>query len=220
LKFKSLAFPLILFQKVTKEAHHTHETEEVQRVREHNRHVHHVQQHVQPVLDTQHRDREHHENAHPVTHIKESHVNTDADKKLFAGHGAKHHDSQHIGGTDRTVVDKGEIVNENVSHHVHHVVQPVIERDTHHHKTIHTEIPVKHTTHEAPIIHQSSTHEPMHIKDFTAQGGDLKSKLTHDQAGVLATGNCERTVDGPAETLAKKLHLGSGSTTGASGVAQ
>lgn len=69
----------------------------------------------------------------------------------------------------------------------------------------------------APIVHQSTQHEAMNIKDFVAGGGDLKSNLTHNQAGVLVDGvssvtplllryifliislprkqNCEREVD-------------------------
>jgi len=48
----------------------------------------------------------------------------------------------------------------------------------------------------------------MALKDFVSGGGDLKSNLTHDKAGVLATGECERDVVGPGEALAEKLHLG------------
>ncbi|KAL8279270.1 hypothetical protein RQP46_008307 [Phenoliferia psychrophenolica] len=194
---------------VTKEKLHHHETEEVVREREVDRHVHHVQ----PVLDTQHADREHSEKVHEPTKIHEQHVNTDSDRQIFAGLN-QHKDHVAHGHDSKKVVDKGEVVHENVSHHVHHVVQPVIERDTHTHHTIHTTIPIHQTTHEAPIIHQSSTHEPMHIKDFVKNGGDLKSNLTHDKAGVLADGVCDRKVEGPGEKLTEKLHLGGGAHSG------
>ncbi|KAI5474912.1 hypothetical protein MNV49_002195 [Pseudohyphozyma bogoriensis] len=197
---------------VTKEGHHHHETEEVAREREHDRHIHHVQHHVQPVKDTVHHDREHTEHSHPVSHVKTQHVNTDEDTQHLAALTAKHKDHQHHHEKERTIVDKGETVHENVHHHVHHVVQPVIERDTHHHNTVHTTIPVKHTTHEAPIIHQSTTHEPMHMKDFLSAGGDLKSKLDHKSAGVLATGECAEQRTGPMDKLMNELHLGSSSS--------
>lgn len=63
----------------------------------------------------------------------------------------------------------------------------------------------------------------MHLKDFVAGGGDLKSKLTHESAGILSEGDCARKVDGPAEGLMEKLHLKSsdhhttGTNTGATG---
>ncbi|ORY92896.1 hypothetical protein BCR35DRAFT_286283 [Leucosporidium creatinivorum] len=199
---------------VTHEKHHHHETEEVTRQREVDRHIHHVQHHVQPVHDTQHADKVHHEQIHPMSHVEEKHVNTAEDKAALAGLN-KHHDSLDHAAKDRVVVDKGEIVNENQTHHVHHVVQPVIERDTHEHHTIHTTIPTSHVVHESPIVHASVEHEPMHLKDFVKGGGDLKSKLTHDSAGILSEGDCARKVDGPAEGLLEKLHLKSDNHTNA-----
>jgi hypothetical protein len=103
------------------------------------------------------------------------------------------------------VVDNGEIVNEQVNHHVHHVVQPVIERDTHEHSTIHTTVPIKHTTHEAPIVHQSVTHAPMHIKDFVGQGGDLNSKTTLEGANLLSKGDCAQNVSSEATTAGSRV---------------
>lgn len=197
---------------VTHETHHTHEVEEVQRQTEIEKHHHHIQHHVQPVLDTQHAEVQHHEKIHPVSHIEEKHVNTEEDRAAFAGL-AKHHDEFKHAGKERTVVDQGEVVNQHDHHHVHHVVQPVIERDTHEHHVHHTVIPTHHKVHEAPVVHESVSHEPMNIKDFVAGGGDLKSRITHEQAGVLNNGECERTVDGPLESLKEKLHLGS--TSGA-----
>lgn len=48
----------------------------------------------------------------------------------------------------------------------------------------------------------------MGIKDFVQGGGDIKSKLTHENAGILREGEgCERSVDGPAEGLLEKLHI-------------
>ncbi|GAA5884580.1 hypothetical protein JCM6882_005305 [Rhodosporidiobolus microsporus] len=193
---------------VTHETRHHHEIEEIERQREVDRHVHHVQHHTQPVLDTQHASEVYHEKAVPVTKIKESHVATDEDHAQFAAlNTAK--DSVVEAPREKTIVDLGEKVVENTSHHVHHVVQPVIERDTHEHHRIHTVIPTHQTTHEAPIVHSSISHEPMSLKDFTAGGGDLASKLKHD-ANLLIhkdNQNCERTVDGPAETLTHQFGL-------------
>ncbi|GJN89307.1 hypothetical protein Rhopal_002287-T1 [Rhodotorula paludigena] len=196
---------------VTHETHHHHEVEEVERQREVDRHVHHVQHHTQPVLDTQHSAEVQHEKSVPVTHVRENHVATDEDKAQFASLGHAH-DSKVEAPRERTIIDRGEKVHENTHHHVHHVVQPEIERDTHEHHRIKTTIPVHQETHEAPIVHESVAHEPLNIKDFTANGGDLSSKLKHDH-NLLNRGECERTVDGPAESLTQSLGLG-GQTTG------
>ncbi|BGP14575.1 hypothetical protein JCM10213_001924 [Rhodosporidiobolus nylandii] len=218
---------------VTHETRHHHEIEEIERQREVDRHVHHIQHHVQPVLDEQHAAEVHHEKVIPQTEIRESHVATDEDKVQFAAlNTAK--DSLVEAPREKVIVDKGEVVNEHLEHHVHHVVQPVVERDTHEHHRIHTVIPVHQTTHEAPIIHSSVQHAPMSLSDFTSGGGDLSSKLKHDANLLIHKDNrdCERRVDGPAETLTQQLGLtslndktsstvpaSSPSTTGASSAA-
>ncbi|GAA5899911.1 hypothetical protein JCM5296_006212 [Sporobolomyces johnsonii] len=202
---------------VTHETRQQHEVEEIERQREIDRHVHHVQHHTQPVLDTQHASEVHHEKVHPETHIRENHVATDEDKAMLASLNTAH-DSVTEAPREKVIIDRGEQVHENTSHHVHHVVQPVIERDTHEHHRLHTTIPVHQTTHEAPIVHQSVQHEPMGIKDFTAGGGDLKSNLRHD-ANLLNTNgeDCSREVDGPAEDLTSTLGLGNTTSTRTTG---
>jgi hypothetical protein len=47
-------------------------------------------------------------------------------------------DERREGPSEKTIIDKGEQVHTNTSHHVHHLVQPVIERDTHEHHRTHT----------------------------------------------------------------------------------
>ncbi|TNY22768.1 hypothetical protein DMC30DRAFT_116237 [Rhodotorula diobovata] len=205
---------------VTHETRQLHEVEEIERQREVDRHVHHVQHHVQPVLDTQHQSEVHRENAVAPTKITERHVATDEDKAQFASLASGAKDTVVEAGKERVIVDKGEHVRENVSHHVHHVVQPQIERDVHEHHRIHTVVPIHQTTHEAPVVHASVLHEPLKLDDFVAGGGDLKSTLKHDADSLLNRGECERTVDGPAESLVQSLGLSSindknASTTGA-----
>jgi len=138
--------------------------------------------------------------------------------------------------SEKVIIDKGEQVHTNTSHHVHHLVQPVIERDTHEHHKTHTGtyssftrstspridqflsskfsvVPVHQETHEAPIVHQSVAHEPMALKDFVSGGGDLKSTVKHDASLLTRNEDCERTVDGPAETLKSTLGLGNNNNT-------
>ena len=58
-----------------------------------------------------------------------------------------------------------------------HVTQPVIEQEIVERHRIHTVIPVHHVTHEAPIIHKSSTHAPVSLNDFLQGGGKASSFL-------------------------------------------
>lgn len=171
---------------VTKERQHLHETEEVTRLREVDRHAHHVSSHVQPVKDVVQGETEHHHKVLPTKELREQHASTTEDQRAFERLHSGHRDEVIQGQKTRDVIDKGEIVTENVQHHLHHVVQPVIERDVHEKAIHHTQIPVHQVVHEAPIIHGVQKHEPMAIKDFLAGEGDLSSTTTHKTAGVLA----------------------------------
>ncbi|GAA95701.1 uncharacterized protein L969DRAFT_101795 [Mixia osmundae IAM 14324] len=191
-----------------------HEVEEVTRLREHDRHIHHVQHTTQRIRDEQVNETQHHERAVPVTQIKEGHATADADKLAFREQVGAHTDMITHAPKERQVVDKGEVLTENVHHHVHNVIQPIVERTTHDHHRIHTTIPVHHTTHEAPIVHQSQELEPISMAQFTSQGHSLGKGVTADQAGssVLDATQCERTVDGVAEKLHKQLLSESGTS--------
>ncbi|KAL0948917.1 hypothetical protein HGRIS_009026 [Hohenbuehelia grisea] len=197
-------------QHVTRDNVRHVETEEVLRQKEHDRHVHHVQHHVQPVHVREERDEVHHQNVVPVTHVKEHHASKEEDTSALRGLVTKHQDSVTHAPKERTIIDKGEVVNENVHHHVHHVVQPVIEKETIDRHRIHTVIPTHHVTHEAPIVHQSHVHKPITMDEFL-KNGTLEGGIAHDQLAdrVLNNGNCTREVDGMGEKLSKHLKLGS-----------
>jgi len=175
-----------------------------------------VQHHVQPVLDREEIDEQHHQRNVPVTRIHEKHVNEDeGDRNAYLALGQNHKDTvQHVQG-ERQVVDAGETVNETVHHHVHNVIQPIIEKETIAPTRIHTTVPLHHTVHEAPIVHSSIAHEPMARDAFLQQGGKLGEKLTHEStADRLLGGDCERTVDGEGETMLQKMGIGHSGVTG------
>ncbi|BGP55445.1 hypothetical protein JCM8202_003527 [Rhodotorula sphaerocarpa] len=190
---------------VTHERHQVHEVEEVERERDIDRNIHHVQHHVQPVLDERHGEEKVQQKEIPTTEIREGHAATEEDKAQFAALNTAH-DEREEAGREKVIVDKGEKVKEHDHHHVHHVVQPVIEKDVHEHNRIKTEIPIHQQVDEAPIVHQSVQHEPLKLDEFKQGGGVLDSTLKHD-GSLLERGECERTVDGPAETMAQTYGL-------------
>jgi len=115
--------------------------------------------------------------------------------------------------TERRVVDMGEQVNETVHHHVHNVIQPIVQKETVAPTKIHTTVPLHHTVHEAPIVHSSIAHEPMDREAFLKQGGRLGENLTHEStADQLLGGECERTVDGPGEGILQDMGIGRSGT--------
>ncbi|GAA6064310.1 hypothetical protein JCM10212_005047 [Sporobolomyces blumeae] len=116
---------------VIHERRHVHHVEEIERHRTVERHVHHVQHHLQPIIDEVHTEAVTLFREVPVTHIKENHAASAEEKALF--------DRLNIGPStttiiphDKVVVDKGETMRtEHIIHHVHHIVQPIWQRDLH-----------------------------------------------------------------------------------------
>lgn len=125
------------------------------------------------------------------------------------------------------------IVNEHIHHHIHHVVQPVIEKESWYGQytsklftkcfttaidkhRIHTTIPIHEVTHEAPLIHQSQSHDPVPIEHFLKHGGTLEGSVQPKDASamLLHQGQYVREVDGAAERLEKELHLDNSNVRG------
>ncbi|PWN91205.1 hypothetical protein FA10DRAFT_219811, partial [Acaromyces ingoldii] len=192
----------------TSRTHHTHNIEEVERQRELERHQHHIQVHHQPIAHETHEAEKLHNKAHPVTNIYEKHASTDKDAKLLStvAHSHGHKDELKHAPVIHQIVDRGEKVNETVHHHIHNVVVPLVNHESHEHHRIKTTIPTSHVVHEAPIIHESARLEPLSKEEYLKRGGILGSKKTDvGEANLLHSGTCERKVDGVAEKLAEEL---------------
>ncbi|KAG5340708.1 hypothetical protein C0989_000588 [Termitomyces sp. Mn162] len=181
--------------------------EEVSREKEHDQNVDRIQDHAQPITDKNLKDEVHHDKIHPVANVRE----TPDEVSILYGQTHQHRDSREEGSHKRTVIDKGESVNEREIHHVHHVVQPVINKETIEQHRIHTIIPIHQITHEAPVVHKSQIHTPVSMEHFAQKGGQIAGGLTCDQIGstVLRSGECTRDVDGEGENIAREL-TGSG----------
>lgn len=186
---------------VTRHVHHRHEIEELLREREHHIHQHHIQHHVQPVIDTEHLAEQIHARVVPQTTVREVHANTDKDAALMRAVAGNPKDTFTQAAIDRSVIDKGETVREIVHHHIHNIVQPIIEKETHEYHRIRTTIPTTHITHEAPIVHESTAHQPIRKEDFLKGGGVLTSTTRSiEEAGLLNLGSNQRTVEGETYT--------------------
>lgn len=186
---------------VTRETLHRHEIEELHREREHHIHQHHIQHHVQPVLDAVHLAEQAHSRVVPATTIREVHANTDKDAALLRSVAGTPKDTFSQAPVERSIVDKGETVREIVHHHIHNIVQPIIEKDIYEYHRIRTTIPTTQITHEAPIVHESTAHQPIRKEDFVKGGGVLTSSTRSvEDAGLLNLGSNQRSVEGETYT--------------------
>lgn len=197
---------------ITDETKQHHTIEEVTRQRDLHQHHDHVQHHVVPIKDTEHKAEVLAQKVHGNTVVHEKHASTNKDAELLSAVAAKHgyRDTTRQAPSTHAVIDKGEVVKENAHHTVHHVVQPILIRDEHHHTRQQTTIPIEHHVYNAPIIHESIQHEPVSLAEFSKTGGLLDSKLGNVGSlknTLLHTGQCDRTVEGIGEKLEKELHL-------------
>ncbi|KAG6851712.1 hypothetical protein C0991_006783, partial [Blastosporella zonata] len=175
-------------------------------------------------MDKAMKDEVGHDKAYPVTTIRESHINNHEDgvmlddqvrqtkdtvvrSFLFVASSVQSDYFQEYGDRERRVVDKGETFNEREHHHVHHIVQPIIHKETIEPHRIRTVIPIYQVTHEAPIVHKSQVHEPVSMDHFIQKGGHITGGLKHDQVGdaVLRNGECTREVDGEGENIVQEV---------------
>ncbi|KAK2460411.1 hypothetical protein APHAL10511_007576 [Amanita phalloides] len=185
------------------------ETEEVQPVKDYERHIHHIQHHVQPIITSGTLSEKHHEIIRPVVQMPEDHANRPEDKTILNEQMRQHHDTVEHGAKERTVIDKDMIVNEKVHQHVYHIIQPVIEKETIDPHRIHTTIPIHQVAHEAPVIHQSQSHDPIPIEHFLQHGGSLTGTVQPDKVSsmLFQKGQGTRDVSDTTERF-QDLHVG------------
>ncbi|RDB18314.1 hypothetical protein Hypma_000536 [Hypsizygus marmoreus] len=189
------------------------EVEEVTRQKEHDRHIHHIQHHTQPVMVFDTRPEQHHDKAsvHPVTKIQERHANSAEEKNVLESQVRQRQDSVEHEPKERVVVDKGTKVHENIQHHIHHVVQPIIEKESIDRSRIHTVIPIHQVSHEIPVIREPRILAPVSIDGFVetqagTMSGDLKQAQTGDTAHHCSSCTCG--VGKLGESLDRDLRVG------------
>ncbi|KAG5643860.1 hypothetical protein DXG03_009544 [Asterophora parasitica] len=123
------------------------ETEEVTRHVDHERHVHHIQHHTQPVTIREVLPERHHERARPMTTIMEHHANSQAELAEFDAQLGKDRDTVEHDEKEYRVIDKGTKVHETIIRHIHHVIQPVLEKETIDQHRVYTSIPITQVSH-------------------------------------------------------------------------
>lgn len=164
------------------------------------RHQHHYHTTVQPLKD-QEVVPEKHDAEVAATQYQE--VNKDSGRKVDVetkhdAEAAAYKDKTEKAATKETKTQKGTVVNENVHHHLHETIQPVIEKGT---STIrccrgilltntaetivpevtHKKIPVKEVVREKTEDHGVTKKEAISVDEFAHKlDGESKFKVKHD----------------------------------------
>ncbi|GIZ47427.1 hypothetical protein CKM354_001051800 [Cercospora kikuchii] len=161
-----------------------HETRE-QKVVDKEKHVDHYHTTVQPLQDREVQETKHdHEQA--PTEYRKINKDTKADEAQAqaAAEREKFRDTVDEGVTHEKKVNEGEVVGEQVHHHLHEVVQPVIEKEIVKPSVTHKTIPVKEVIQEQSQNHGVTRKEPISVDEFTHRL-DGEKKTEHKVAGEL-----------------------------------
>jgi len=177
---------------VTHETHHHHEREEVSQEVDRERHIHHYQERVQPLKEEDIRGEKHFDNVVGVQESeRSSHNQGQVEAHLSKLHG-QHADAEEHVRHDREVLQGGVAgEQEHVHHHIHETVQPVIDKDIHHKKVVHTTIPVHEKIVEAPVMHETQYNPVLTTEEWEAkmakEGGKLGQTHTLKEGQVPQT---------------------------------
>ncbi|EME47043.1 hypothetical protein DOTSEDRAFT_41561 [Dothistroma septosporum NZE10] len=173
--------PAVEHETVKKE----HETRE-QTVIDRERHQHHYHTTVQPLKDREVEATEHvHEQAATQERVIDKDDEGDQIKARVDAREGAFSDKTVEAATKETKTDEGEVVGEQVHHHLHETIQPVIEKETIVPSVTHKTIPVHEVINEATKDHGVTKKEAISVDEFKHNlDGEASTKIKTDGAEV------------------------------------
>lgn len=144
-------------------------------------HQDHYHTSVQPIQDREVLPETHQHNAVPVEHREHHHGDAAAVKARLEQEALQFKNSRVEGQTQHTHSEAPVIAGEHRHHHVHEVIQPVVEKETIQPHVVHTTVPVHEVHHNSAKHHAASTLPAMSMAEFKTQGGSLSGReARHD----------------------------------------
>jgi hypothetical protein len=140
-----------------------------------DREVHQDHHHttVQPILHKEVLPEKHTHSMGEVEHRHITHGNEDHIKHKLEAEKLRFKNTMEIGKTEHTTSAAPTISSEHVHHHVHEIIQPVIQKETIQPTVVHTTVPV-HEVHHNEAKHHTATALPaITLDEFKAKGGTL-----------------------------------------------
>jgi len=168
-------------------------------------HQDHYHTSVQPVKDREVLPEQHTHKAVPVEHREHHHGDSEAIKARIQQEHAQFKSTTHEGKTHHTSAEAPVIAGEHRHHHVHEVIQPVVEKETIQPHVVHTTVPVHEVHHNEAKHHTASTLPAMTMNEFKTQGGSLAGReVRHD--GFAGEPRAVATGTGAASTATHGTH--------------
>lgn len=139
-------------------------------------HQDHYQTRIQPVMDRVIAPETHKHHVVPVV-VHETKHNKEAEiAKRLEAEAANFKSTTTVLPTAHEKI-QGEVLRaEHVHHHVHEIVQPVIEREVVQPTVIHTAVPIHERIHHEPTFHPPTIQPKMTLEEFRRAGGTLDGR--------------------------------------------
>jgi len=160
--------PAVVHERIAEQKH-----EDVTTAVDREIHQHHHQIHVQPIKDQVVHTEQHHHNVIPIEHREHLHNKGDEIAARLETEQGKFRDEREVLGA-QTTQSQQTVVGEHVHHHIHDVIQPVIERETIQPHVVHTTIPVHERIEHEPMVHKGNVLPAVTMAEFTQAGHKLE----------------------------------------------
>lgn len=187
-------------------------------------HQDHYHTTVQPIQHREVLPEQHTHRAAAVEHREHHHGDSAAVKQKLEQEAAQFRNTTTQGQTTHTHSEAPVIAGEHRHHHVHEVIQPVVQKETIQPTVTHTTVPVHEVHHNAAQHHSASKLPAMTMDEFKSQGGSLAGReARHDgfagepRAVAGASGTTGSSTTG-SHSATTGSHSATHGTTGASGV--
>ncbi|KAI1770001.1 hypothetical protein F4818DRAFT_434586 [Hypoxylon cercidicola] len=140
-----------------------------------NKEIHqdHYHRTIQPVQDNEVLPEQHQHRVGAVQHRDYDHRDHEATKRTLAAENAKLKDQRVVHDATHTQSHAPTVQGENIHHHVHETIQPVVHKETIQPSVVHTTAPVHETHHNPAQHHSTSSLPPVSIDEYKHQGGAL-----------------------------------------------
>lgn len=135
-------------------------------------HQHHHQIHVQPIQDHVVEPEKHHHNVIPIEHREHTHGKDREIQTALAAQTGKFRDEREVLPV-QTTQSTNVVVGEHVHHHIHDVIQPVVEREVIQPHVVHTTIPIHEKIEHEPMVHKGNVLPAMTMSEFSRAGHAL-----------------------------------------------
>lgn len=169
--------PAVVNETIKRERH-----EEIVTAVDREIHQDHYHTSIQPVRDVQQLPEAHQYNVAAPQEKVYHHGDDAAARARLEAERARLHSTRTEAPAVETKSVAPTIAGEHVHHHVHEVIQPVVQREVIQPSVVHTTIPVHEVHHNAPKVHQTTALPAVSMSEFERAGGSLQGRAARTDA--------------------------------------